>query len=204
MNGFTENMDALGAEQGTPEWWNARYLNGDTPWDTGIVPPEVQEIVESGLLTPGWALDLGCGSGLNSRYLARHGFHVIGMDLAFSPLTRGAAVARQADLPSFFAMADVTLPPLASLGATFALDIGCFHAVRPERRGAYAAALSRLLTSRAYYLLYTFEPWVSEERGPVGVGPDDLMLLAPHFSLCRARHGQDGDRPAAWYLFRRV
>ena len=82
-------MDAPEAERGTPGWWNARYLNGDTPWDTGIVPPEVREVVESGLLTPGWALDLGCGSGLNSRYLARHGFHVIGMDLAFSPLTRG-------------------------------------------------------------------------------------------------------------------
>ncbi len=204
MNDIVGDMAEQDPERGTPIWWNARYLNGDTPWDTGIVPPEVREVVEGGLLTLGWALDLGCGSGLNSRYLARHEFRVIGLDLALSPLARGAVAARQASLPSCFAMADVTRPPLASLNATFALDIGCFHAVPPERRGDYAAALARLLTRGAYYLLYAFEPWISEERGPVGIGPEIFALLAPHFSLCWARHGHDGDRPSAWYLFRRI
>jgi hypothetical protein len=60
--------------RGTPEWWNARYLSADAPWDTGIVPPEVVALVKSGEPQPGWALDLGCGSGVTSRYLAECGF----------------------------------------------------------------------------------------------------------------------------------
>ena len=196
-------MEDQDYERGTSGWWNSRYLSGDTPWDTGIVPPELCEMVESGLLTPGRAVDMGCGSGLNSRYLARQGFRVVGMDLALSPLTQGNAAARAANLTPLFCMADVTAPPLVSLGATFALDIGCFHAVLPERRTRYAAALASLLASGAHYLLYAFEPQENAEGRPVGIGPETLQLLAPYFSLRWARHGNDQDRPSAWYLFRR-
>ena len=61
-------------ERGSAAWWDARYRSGDIPWDTGIVPPEVVALVESGEPQPGWALDLGCGSGVTSRYLAHTGF----------------------------------------------------------------------------------------------------------------------------------
>jgi cyclopropane fatty-acyl-phospholipid synthase-like methyltransferase len=148
-------------------------------------------------------MDMGCGSGLNSRFLARQGFRVVAMDLALSPLAQGNAAAQVANLPSFFCMADVTAPPLGSLGATFALDIGCFHAVLPERRTCYEAALARLLASGAHYLLYAFEPQENEEGRSVGIGPETLQSLAPDFSLRWVRHGHDQDHPSAWYLFRR-
>lgn len=196
-------MEDQDDERGTPGWWNSRYLSGDTPWDTGIVPPELHEIVESGLLNPGRAVDMGCGSGLNSRYLARQGFRVVGMDLALSPLAQGYAAAQAAHLPTLFCLADVTAPPLVSLEATFALDIGCFHAVLPEHRTCYVAALASLLASGAHYLLYAFEPQENAEGRSVGIGPETLQLLAPDFSLRWARHGSDQDRPSAWYLFRR-
>ena len=44
---------------GTPAWWEARYLDRETPWDTGIVPPEGVSLIESGTNRAGWALDLG-------------------------------------------------------------------------------------------------------------------------------------------------
>ena len=78
-------------ERGSAAWWEDRYRGGDIPWDTGVVPPELVSLVSSDLLTSGWALDLGCGSGLSSRYLASHGFRVVGVDLAHSALARGTA-----------------------------------------------------------------------------------------------------------------
>jgi len=190
-------------EPRTPEWWDDRYLRSDTPWDTGIVPPEVRAAVASAALAPGWALDLGCGSGLNARYLAAHGYHVVGIDLALSALARGNRAARAAGVPAFFCLADVTRPPLVPLRAVFALDIGCFHALPIENRPAYIEALAGRLAPGADYLLYAFELWADDEGLLAGVGPADIAAFAPCFALRSASHGSDRSRPAAWYSFRR-
>lgn len=190
--------------EGTPEWWDARYTGGDAPWDTGIVPPEVVALIAAGDWRVGWALDLGCGSGVVSRYLAQHGFRVIGVDLALSALTRARHQARAAGLPAWFCQGDVTDLGFLRVQATLAVDIGCFHATRPERRAAYIATLADHLAPDAAYLLYAFEPMPGESAAFRRVGPTDLALFAPAFTLRWAQHGLDRDRPAAWYLWQRT
>ena len=63
-------------------WWNLSYIFGRPRWDTGITPPELVELVESGQVPPGRALDIGCGRGTNAIYLAQRGFQVVGTDLS--------------------------------------------------------------------------------------------------------------------------
>jgi SAM-dependent methyltransferase len=189
--------------RGTAAWWDDRYRTGDIPWDTGIVPPEVVTLVTSGLLRPGWALDLGCGSGLSSRYLAAHGFRVIGIDLAHSALARGRRIADLDAASAYFCRGDVSDLCFLAVRATFALDVGCFHAVSPDRRQAYVASLAEHSLPGAYFLLYAFEPQPDAGDGPAGIGPREMALFAPHFLLRWARHGLDRDRPAAWYLLQR-
>jgi SAM-dependent methyltransferase len=194
-------------EQRSADWWDARYLSGDIPWDTGIVPPEVVALVASGLLTPGWALDLGCGSGLSSRYLAAHGFRVVGVDLAHSPLARGCRAAQADGLPAYFCRGDVSSLAFMAVQATFALDVGCFHAVPPARRCAYVASLAEHLLPGACYLLYAFAPYPDGGEGGddlTGIGPVELAGFAPLFSLRWAQHGDDRGRPSAWYLLQRT
>jgi len=190
--------------RGTPEWWNARYLGADAPWDTGIVPPEVVALVESGEPQPSWALDLGCGSGVTSRYLAERGFRVVGVDLALSPLSRAAQMAARQGLAAHFCQGDVTDLGFVTVQATLAVDVGCFHAVPPERRLAYVASLAERLLPGALYLLYAFEPFLSEQTGPSGLSPADLAAFAPRFVLRWAQHGIDRERPSAWYLWQRA
>ncbi|MCX7671114.1 MAG: class I SAM-dependent methyltransferase [Anaerolineae bacterium] len=189
---------------GTSAWWNARYQAGDTPWDTGIVPPEVVALVGCGALPRGWALDLGCGSGVTSRYLAQHGFAVIGIDLALSALVRGRRSAAAADLAAHFCLGDVADLGFLRVRAVLAIDIGCFHALPPERRPGYVASLADHLVPGAFYLLYAFE---SSPAGPMawpGVAPHELACFAPALVLRWTQHGLDRDRPAAWYLWQRV
>ena len=74
-----------------------RYLRGDTPWDTGIVPPEVVswvEAAESEAVPAGRALDLGCGTGTIAIYLAQHGWEVVGVDYAWLAIWRAKRRAR--------------------------------------------------------------------------------------------------------------
>jgi SAM-dependent methyltransferase len=191
-------------ERGTAAWWEDRYRSGDIPWDTGVVPPELITLVSSGLLTSGWALDLGCGSGISSRYLAAHGFQVTGVDLAQSALVRGRRSAEADALSAYFCRGDVSDLRFLAVQAAFALDVGCFHAVPPERQPAYVTSLAAHLLPSAYYLLYAFEPASGTTDGPPGIGPREIAFFIPHFVLRWARHGLDRDRPAAWYLMQRA
>ncbi|HET7089774.1 MAG TPA: methyltransferase domain-containing protein [Anaerolineae bacterium] len=69
-----------------PDWsrwfYDLSYRFSKPDWDTGLTPPEVIAEVENGR-SPGRALDLGCGTGTHTIYLAQHGFSVVGVDFSF-------------------------------------------------------------------------------------------------------------------------
>src|SRR5438477_11724098 len=71
--------------------WDLFYWLGMTPWDSGITPPEIVSLVEGGRIPPGRALDVGCGTGTNVIYLARHGFQTTGIDVSAQAIARARA-----------------------------------------------------------------------------------------------------------------
>lgn len=61
------------------ERWNQRYLEGfyaDRPYPVAFLEANIETF------TPGRALDIACGSGRNTRFLAQHGFSVVGIDIS--------------------------------------------------------------------------------------------------------------------------
>jgi SAM-dependent methyltransferase len=194
----------------TPDWWDERYRNGDVPWDTGIVPPEVVRLVAALPATGGWAFDLGCGTGLTTRYLAAHGFKAVGVDLAQSALAAAARLAAEAPGVARFCLGDVTDLGFLAVRAALAIDVGCFHAVEPLRRPAYVESLAGHLLSGSLFLLYTHDPnhgrGADESAagdGPRGATPRDIGGFAPWFDLLWTEYGEDRGRIAAWRLMRR-
>ncbi|MFD0537938.1 class I SAM-dependent methyltransferase [Actinomadura luteofluorescens] len=70
------------------------YRSGRPPWDSGVTPPELVALVEGGdALPPGRALELGCGTGTNAVYLARHGWDVTAVDLIGGAVDQARAKA---------------------------------------------------------------------------------------------------------------
>ena len=57
-----------------------RYKAGDTPWDVGRPDFNLIEVVTGHPVPPCKALDVGCGTGDNTIWLAVHGFSAIGTD----------------------------------------------------------------------------------------------------------------------------
>ena len=181
-----------------------RYRLSRPRWDTGIVPPEIRRVVEAEQLAPGRALDLGCGTGTSSVYLAAHGWEVVGVD--FAPRAIGLAKRRAADASVAgrvqFLVADVTRLP--DLGAPFdlALDMGCFHALPDARRRAYAEGLARVMRSGSTVLMYEF---FSGDGGP-GVREGEVAeVLGRDFDVVAVDRGEEQGlaRPSAWYRLRR-
>ena len=70
--------------------WEEHYGERDRVW-SGRVNVRLDEVVEP--MTPGRALDLGCGEGADAMWLAEHGWHVTAVDISLTALDRAAADA---------------------------------------------------------------------------------------------------------------
>jgi len=170
------------------------------PWDSGIVPPEVNAFLA--VHPPGRALDLGCGSGTSSLGLARAGWSVTGVDFAPRAVRIAQSKAARAGLKVDFRVADVTrLPPLPA-PFDLVLDIGCFHGLGMAQKTAYLAQLERLLAPGGTWLLYAF--FKAEGAGGPGLVASDLEQAVQTLKLVQREDGVDKkNRPSAWFWFGR-
>src|SRR3954451_4535509 len=85
------------------------YRLGITPWDGHPLPTWLRgQIEEPGGLVAGRALDVGCGTGDTSIYLARHGWQVTGIDFVKRALNRARAKTTAAGVSVRYQQADVT------------------------------------------------------------------------------------------------
>ena len=85
--------------------WNARYEAEGSLW--GAEPNQfLVEIAD--VLEPGTALDLGCGQGRNSFWLASRGFTVTGLDLSPVAIEQARGVAEELDVDVSFESVDLT------------------------------------------------------------------------------------------------
>lgn len=192
-----------------PNWarwfFDLRYRIGKPPWDSGITPPEVIEQVEHSGMKPGRALDLGCGTGTNSIYLARRGFETVGVDFSPNAIENARAKARRAGVEINFYINDVTRLDFLREPFDLVLDIGCFHALDPAARERYADNLLRLTCPGAVYMLYAFGPRSGRFKGFGATQAEVRKLYGTSFALRRFKPGADhGDATSAWYWFVRA
>jgi 2-polyprenyl-3-methyl-5-hydroxy-6-metoxy-1,4-benzoquinol methylase len=71
--------------------WDERYSEHAQMWSGR---PNGTLLVEVVALTPGTALDVGCGEGGDAVWLAEHGWRVTGLDVSQAALTRAQTAAR--------------------------------------------------------------------------------------------------------------
>ncbi|MBX3311088.1 MAG: class I SAM-dependent methyltransferase [Cryobacterium sp.] len=76
------------------EYWEERYSASGLAWSGNPNPVLVTEATR---LTPGRALDIGSGEGADAIWLAQQGWHVTGIDIAVSALTKARTRAEALD-----------------------------------------------------------------------------------------------------------
>ncbi len=179
--------------------WNLKYLLGQTRWDTGVVPPELVEFVEDGLVVPSKALDVGCGSGTIAIYLSQNGFDVTGLDVAWLAIRRARQNAHRENVSVRFETRDFL--KFSQGHFDLVLDVGCLHSLLSKDQARYVEALRRVLNVGGSYLLYAWGP--REFRGGTyGLRPDAVQeLLGPTFSLERLWTGEERGAPSHWCRF---
>lgn len=189
--------------------WEENYQSNQTPWDTGITPPEVIAFWQSGKLAPrGLAVDLGCGTATNVAYMAGLGLAPIGVEHAWTALQRGKERLAQRGMSAMLVQADVTRLPFRQANARYILDIGCFHGLRDEERRGYVRGVIDNLAVGGYYHLYAFDR-VDEfrnnpERAHRGVEENEIVeRFCPALTVVEIVRANPDRYPCRWYLLRK-
>jgi cyclopropane fatty-acyl-phospholipid synthase-like methyltransferase len=186
------------------------YRLGFVPWDGHPLAKSLQKLIEGdGALSPGAALDLGCGTGDNSIYLAKHGWQVTGVDFVAKAVAKARAKAEASNVAVDFAQADVTRLSSEGIGSNFGLivDSGCLHSMSPEDRDAYVREVTAVAAPDARLLLVEFV--TTGSYGVPGIDPDEVKRrFAADWTLLSSGDepamDHNGKNPARHYLFRRA
>jgi SAM-dependent methyltransferase len=144
------------------------YRLGFTPWDEHPLAASLRNLVEGGDALPtGSALDIGCGTGDSSIYLAQHGWRVTGVDFVPKALDRARVKATAKQVAVDFVRADATRLSSEGVGTDFTLivDNGCLHGMSDEDRDAYVREVAKVAAPGARLLIVAFPPGSFPVRG---------------------------------------
>src|SRR5262249_6227907 len=166
-------------------------------------------ILDEDKIDPCSAIDLGCGTGSNSIYLAERGFEVTGIDISPTALDRARGKKARAAVKVRFLLGDVLNPPDDLAGPyDFVFDRGCYHIMRGLDLGRYIETLKRITPSGSLGLVLAGNAKEKMEKGPPVVTEEELRAeLGKLFEIMRLREirfdpikGPD-DRPLGWSCF---
>lgn len=141
-------------------WWDTFYADRSGPVPFFVAKPDenLASYVDRRLITPGRALDLGCGPGRNALYLDSAGFQVDAVDLSPAALDWAQERSREAGAGIRFHRGDAFSLAGTELKGDYDLiyDSGCFHHLPPHRRISHLALLDQLLAPGGHFALTCF------------------------------------------------
>jgi 2-polyprenyl-3-methyl-5-hydroxy-6-metoxy-1,4-benzoquinol methylase len=113
-----------------PAGWEERYAGDGSVWSGD---PNAQLVAEASRLTPGTALDVGCGEGGDVIWLARQGWRVTGADFSANGLARAARHAQEAGVADRTDWWQVDAREFDAAGRSF--DLVTTHFLHPPDAG---------------------------------------------------------------------
>lgn len=158
-------------------FFNSVYT-ADAPWDIGAPQPAMAALlVQYPPASP--TLDLGCGSGDLSIYLAQQGCRVVGIDFVESAvkIARQRAASLPLDTAQLleFRVADALKPSFLQqqFGAVF--DSGFFHLFDPEECDSLVDELALTLPPHGRYYMHEFSIEFPVPNVPRKITADELQ-----------------------------
>ena len=168
------------------ERYRERYKSGDTPWDVGQPDFNLIEVVTETPVPICKVLDIGCGTGDNSIWLAGKGFQVVGTDTSDIALEKARERASHANVECDFLLVDFLKKNIQGAPFGFAFDRGCFHSFSSENdRRRFAENVATHLEEAGLWL--TIAGNADERRqgpGPPQRSARDIVLaVEPSFEI---------------------
>jgi len=181
------------------ERYKERYKSGDTPWDAGRPDFNLIEVVTQKPVASCKALDIGCGTGDNSIWLAQNSFQVTATDTSEIAIAKAKEKASKANVECNFVLADFLKEKIEGAPFGFVFDRGCFHSFDSEDdRRRFAQNVAAHLEEDGLWL--TLAGNADEHRqghGPPQLTARDIVSAAePYFEILSLQSTRfESDRP---------
>lgn len=179
----------------TGEEFNKVYRSiGHWIWTDNRIPMELKEIVE--VHKPKTSLELGCGLGIFSSFMASQGIKAIGVDFSSVAIEKANnRVANYTDKPEYI-VGDVT--DLRKIDKQFdvSFDVGCFHCLDEDGQQKYVSEIHRLLKPEATHLVWAMDSSPSGIR----LSPKYIeQTFGEHFNLDKSKFSRRRIASSHWY-----
>jgi SAM-dependent methyltransferase len=159
----------------------------DLPWHRADPPALLVKALDA-RDRPGSALDVGCGAGTYSLYMARRGYTVTAVDFMPTAISMLQRQVETSGLDVVALKADITRWE-APRTFDVVLDVGCLHSLGSDRHAAYRERLLRWLAPGGDFILMHCGRRGWWDRWPIGPNratADALMrLFGPELTLHR-------------------
>ena len=159
--------------------WEKRYEKkggNDFDWYLPEPPEMLINLLKSGRVPDGPAVDLGCGPGVITSFLFEYGFRpAVGMDIALSAINQARQFCLKKGTQPSFAVAAAPLLPFADGRCAFLFDRGGLHALPESMWQLYLCEVARMLRPDGVFQLWAkLLPLSRLEE----ILPDTLQILS--------------------------
>jgi len=146
--------------------WDLEYASGDfRHWEPDPSSPELAGLITGELIAKNAKiLDVGCGGGLDTIFMAQCGFSAVGVDLSRKALEIARARGGKVHVKVDWLLGSVFDLPIESQTIDFVMDRGLFHLVEDVDRPKYSSELFRVLSPQGCLLIRGASKETGQER----------------------------------------
>jgi len=159
------------------------YSNGYMPWDHRKPDFNLVDMVNSWPVKPCKALEIGCGTGTDSIWLAKQGFDVSALDAVELPIEIAKKKAKEAGISCNFYVKDFFKEEIPDGPFDFIFDRGFFHSFSDKKsRKKFARIVSENLTDKGIWLsLIGSSDSPPRDEGPPMQSAKNIVVAAEKF-----------------------
>lgn len=146
-------MSSVKPDSAKRDRWDARYAAQELVWSAGPNALLARELIG---LSPGTALDAGCGEGRNGLWLAEQGWQVTAVDFSAVGTNKGRQIADRRGLTLNWLVADVARDPLPDV--CYDLVVVLYLHTDPEERALWLPRLIKAVAPGGTFFYLGHDP----------------------------------------------